>query len=52
MHIQEALVLMIEAFRNAKSEEKDELLKLLYEYLENVSCYCIVFEMHHYFTFF
>lgn len=36
LNIQEALVLMIDAFRNSKSEEKRLLLTLLFQYVENV----------------
>lgn len=36
LHIQEALVLMIDAFRNSKLEEKRLLLTLLFQYVENV----------------
>ena len=39
MHIQEALVLMIEAFKNGKAEEKKLLLTLLFKFVENVSKY-------------
>jgi proteasome component ECM29 len=36
LNIQEALVLMIDAFRNSKREEKNLLLTLLFQYVENV----------------
>lgn len=41
MHIQEALVLMMDAFRNSKPEEKNLLLTLLFQYVENVSLFRI-----------
>jgi proteasome component ECM29 len=40
MHIQEALVLMIEAFRKARPEEKNLLLTLLFQYIENDVSQC------------
>ena len=36
MNIQEALVLMIDAFRNCENEQKNALLKILFHYVENV----------------
>jgi len=39
MHIQEALVLMMDAFRNCKPEQKSLLLTLLFQYVENVNRY-------------
>ena len=36
MHIQEALVLMIDAFKHSKNEDKKLLLTLLFQYVENV----------------
>lgn len=36
LHIQEALVLMMDAFRRSKPEEKNLLLALLFQYVENV----------------
>jgi len=40
MHIQEALVLMIDAFRQSKPEEKNLLLTLLFQYIENDTSQC------------
>ena len=37
LNIQEALMLMIDAFRSCKREEKGLLLTLLFQYVENVS---------------
>lgn len=37
MSIQEALVLMIDALKNMKKAEKDVLLTLLFQYVENVT---------------
>lgn len=39
LNIQEALVLMIDAFRNSKPEEKSLLLTLLFQYVEKVYFY-------------
>jgi hypothetical protein len=36
MHIQEALVLMIDAFKQSKYDDKKLLLTLLFQYIENV----------------
>jgi hypothetical protein len=36
LNIQEALVLMIEAFRNCSSNERKTLLNMLFKYIENV----------------
>ena len=41
MHIQEALTLMMDAFR--KSDEKNLLLTLLFQYVENVCLFNICF---------
>jgi proteasome component ECM29 len=40
MHIQEALVLMMDAFRQSKKEEKNLLLTLLFQYIENDVAQC------------
>jgi proteasome component ECM29 len=40
MHIQEALVLMIDAFRASKPDEKNLLLALLFQYVENNVSQC------------
>ena len=40
MHIQEALVLMIDAFRGSKQEEKRLLLTLLFQYVQNNVSQC------------
>ena len=40
MHIQEALTLIIDAFRNSKNEDKDLLLTLLLQYIENDVSQC------------
>ncbi len=39
MHIQEALVLMIEAFKHSKKEDKSILLTLLFQYVEKVNTF-------------
>lgn len=40
MHIQEALTLIIDAFRSSKNEDKDLLLTLLFQYIENDVSQC------------
>ncbi|CAF0720691.1 unnamed protein product [Brachionus calyciflorus] len=40
LNIQEALVLMIDAFRNSKRDDKNLLLTLLFQYVENEVSHC------------